>query len=308
MHIPLLPSESREPNQIISITMSPDEQLLACFSGRNLVMKQQKINQLFVLKRVENSFEIWKQILVRDEPMFDKVCMQFHFRRKSPQTSVICVRKDCVFEYNYINKDSKVIYKLDETADGLQSQPDFFQINSQQTQMVIASAEDGIYLDITKKQEVDLDEKFQIGSIKEIIHDEDDGVFYILANKYEQKLGFFLIKMDAENPDQHRFLTKYKNKLDIGDCSIKVMRDHSFGFKELVISYKTIYINTYNVHVLDITQEGQPTIFRHESFQLWESESRGVLLKNACDFLKLSKNGAEILGLGRVPKRKVKDQ
>jgi hypothetical protein len=39
VHIPLLPSESREPNQIISITMSPDEQLLACFSGRNLVMK-----------------------------------------------------------------------------------------------------------------------------------------------------------------------------------------------------------------------------------------------------------------------------
>jgi hypothetical protein len=174
--------------------------------------------------------------------------------------------------------------------------------------MVIASAEDGIYLDLSKQQEVDLDEKFKIGSIKEIIHDEDDGVFYILANKYEEKLGFFLIKMNADNPDEHRFLTKYKNKLDIGDCSIKVMRDIDFGFKELVISYKTIYINTYNVHVLDITQEGQPTIFRHESFQLWESESRGVLLKNASDFLKLSKNGAEILGLGRVPKRKVKDR
>lgn len=103
MHIPLLPSESREPNQIISITMSPDEQLLACFSGRNLVMKQQKINQLFVLKKVDDSFEIWKQILVRDDPMFDKVCMQFHFRMREPQSAVICVRKDCVFEYNYIN-------------------------------------------------------------------------------------------------------------------------------------------------------------------------------------------------------------
>ena len=40
--------------------MSPDEQLLACFSGRNLVMKQQKINQLFVLKKAGDSFEIWK--------------------------------------------------------------------------------------------------------------------------------------------------------------------------------------------------------------------------------------------------------
>ena len=62
--------------------------------------------------------------------------------------------------------------------------------------------------------------------------------------------------MSAKNPDDHRFLTRYKNKLDIGDCSIKVMRNRELGYKELVISYKTIYINTYNVHVLDITQEG----------------------------------------------------
>jgi hypothetical protein len=110
--------------------MSPDEQLLACFSGRNLVMRQQKINQLFVLKKTGDSFEIWKQILVRDEPMFDKVCMQFHFRRDMPQTAVIAVRKDCVFEYNYVAKTSEVIYRLDGSEDGLKSQPDFFQINA----------------------------------------------------------------------------------------------------------------------------------------------------------------------------------
>ena len=78
-------------------------------------------------------------------------------------------------------------------------------------------------------------------------------MFYILANKYQDKLGFFLIRMSGDNPDDYRFLTRYKNKLDIGDCSIQVMRDRDKGYKELVISYKTIYINTYNVHVLDIT-------------------------------------------------------
>ena len=51
--------------------------------------------------------------------------------------------------------------------------------------MVVASAEDGIYIDFKSGMEVDLDQKFEISSLKEIIHDEEDGVFYILANKYQ---------------------------------------------------------------------------------------------------------------------------
>lgn len=78
-------------------------------------------------------------------------------------------------------------------------------------------------------------------------------MFYILANKYDEKLGFFLIKMSDSDTDNRTFLTKYKNKLDIGDASVSVLRDRDKGYKELVISYKTIYINTYNVHVMDIT-------------------------------------------------------
>ena len=73
-------------------------------------------------------------------------------------------------------------------------------------------------VDFKTKQEIDLDELFGIGLIKEIIHDEDDKVFYILANKFEERLGFFVIRMSQEDPNDFDFLTKYKNKLDIGDC------------------------------------------------------------------------------------------
>jgi len=39
------------------------------------------------------------------------------------------------------------------------------------------------------------------------------------------------------------------------------------GLKELIISFKTIYINTYNVVCMDITvDDEQLMIFRHESF------------------------------------------
>lgn len=72
--------------------------------------------------------------------------------------------------------------------------------------------------------------------------------------------------MDESDTNKHSFLTKYKNKLDIGDATVSVLRDREKGYKELVLSYKTIYINTYNVHVMDITQQGQPTLYRHESF------------------------------------------
>jgi len=70
-----------------------------------------------------------------------------------------------------------------------------------------------------------LDERFNVGIIKEIIHDEEDHCFYLVANKYDEKLGFFIIRMDEHDPlNDFKFLTKYKNKLDIGDCKLFVMR------------------------------------------------------------------------------------
>ena len=60
--------------------------------------------------------------------------------------------------------------------------------------------------------------------------------------------------MDEHNPqNDFKFLTKYKNKLDIGDCKLFVMRSKVNKLKELIISYKTIYINTFNVVIMDIS-------------------------------------------------------
>lgn len=151
----------------------------------------------------------------------------------------------------------------------------------------------------------------EIGCIKEIIHDEEDEVFYILANKYDQKLGFFIIRMKDQDPSDFKFLTKWKNKLDIGDSNLFVMRnDAGKGkkYKELIVSYKTIYINTYNVTVMDISADlNEATLFRHESFQLWESDVRGLILQNNKDFVTLSKTGVCVLALGSVPKRVITD-
>lgn len=47
---------------------------------------------------------------------------------------------------------------------------------------------------------------------------------------------------------------KLKNKLDIGDATVAI-NDRGSHSRELVIAYKTIYINTYTIIVLDITTE-----------------------------------------------------
>jgi hypothetical protein len=129
-----------------------------------------------------------------------------------------------------LNYNDNTIDTIHEFENPLLRQPEFFQMNSKQDVMVISSQEDGIYKDIKNGKEIDLDEKFNIGIIKEIIHDEEDHCFYLVANKFDEKLGFFIVRMDERDPlNDFKFLTKYKNKLDIGDCKLSVMRSRETG-------------------------------------------------------------------------------
>jgi len=94
----------------------------------------------------------------------------------------------------------------------------------------------------------------------------------------------------------------WNHKLDIGDVNMQILRekDNKDGFKELLIGYKTIYINTYNLVVMDLAgdEDKRATLFRHESFQLWESSVFGFNLSVSKDFVSLSKTGMNILALG----------
>ena len=106
----------------------------------------------------------------------------------------------------------------------------------------------------------------------------------------------------------NRFLIKWKNKLDIGDPNIFVLRNHKKGLKELIISYKVIYMNVYNIISMDISVEDeQLMIFRHESFQLWESQITGFYLSKNKDFVTINREGINVITLGSIDKRSVTD-
>jgi hypothetical protein len=73
--------------------------------------------------------------------------------------------------------------------------------------------------------------------------------------------------MKEDDPHNSKFLIKWKNKLDIDDTNIYVLRNIEKGIKEIIISYKTIFINTFNVVVMDISADAEKSIiFRHEGF------------------------------------------
>jgi hypothetical protein len=115
----------------------------------------------------------------------------------------------------------------------------------------------------------------------------------------------FIVRLYEEDPKQFTFLLKIKNKLEIGNANIAVNLFPDKNYKELILSYKSIYINSYMVTVIDISDlsTDNSTIFRHESFQLWESDITGLLISNNKDFVILNRDGLSVMPLGKVDKR-----
>lgn len=72
-------------------------------------MNEQKTNQLFIFKKIQgsNKFEQLKRVVVRDMPIFTKVCMNFHFKNtndKEKKDTIIFCKQDEIFEMNFMTE------------------------------------------------------------------------------------------------------------------------------------------------------------------------------------------------------------
>jgi hypothetical protein len=63
---------------------------------------------------------------------------------------------------------------------------------------MIASQYDVIWLNLDNSKEIDIDNEFNICEIKKIYY--HDHKFYILTNKSQKKIGFYLIEFDEKDP------------------------------------------------------------------------------------------------------------
>ena len=126
-----------------------------------------------------------------------------------------------------------------------------------------------------------------------------------MANQLGEDIGLFLFKLKIDDLSNIEFIIKHNNMLLNDDCDLEILNLEGQTYEELIVSYKTIYINTYNIVSVDLGLNR--VVYRHESLQLWESESKGIFISKNKDFLKLNKYGLQVMSLGGVEKRTIYD-
>lgn len=100
-------------------------------------------------------------------------------------------------------------------------------------------------------------------------------------------------------------MIQWSNKLDIADCDISCIKDlRTKKIIQMVVSFKNIGINTFNIFVYDL--KTRLIKYNFEAFQLWESKVKGFLL-NSNEFLILNKDGIQMISLGEKAGRVVID-
>jgi hypothetical protein len=131
LEIKLLVTETREPNEIISLQCCQSDEYLAIISGKNLIMNEQKPNQLFVYRRQADGGygNFIHRVVVKDIEHFKQVSMNFHFRIKvgtNDRTEILFAKIDEIFALNFETQEITTLYKF---KDPLTRQPQFFKLN-----------------------------------------------------------------------------------------------------------------------------------------------------------------------------------
>ena len=70
----------------------------------------------------------------------------------------------------------------------------------------------------------------EIAQIQYILASETH--FFVLANKKEGKLGYYLFSIDIKNPfSPTTYYINWDNKLDIGNCDMQIVKEKTAGGK-----------------------------------------------------------------------------
>lgn len=89
----------------------------------------------------------------------------------------------------------------------LMEQPEQFCLSRNQKFCVASTKSNFLWIDIENEEEVDIDEIYEIDGIRKVIHDPEDGVFYLLANEFQGKIGFFLLRLNEDHPRKYQYLS-----------------------------------------------------------------------------------------------------
>ena len=82
-----------------------------------------------------------------------------------------------------------------------------------------------LYINKKKDTEFNLVEYYDIQNIKQILYDPEEKVFFILSNRFNERLGIFVLKIDENDPKKGNFLVNWFTQLDISNTSMDILRD-----------------------------------------------------------------------------------
>jgi len=108
---------------------------------------------------------------------FDEACREFVFSNGSGD-ELLFFTKDELVLFNYLTNAKTTMYKFENP---LKSQPLFGKFNDEQSQFIVTSLNDVLFVDMVKHEQTDLDDQEGIEGIQDIFY--FDNQFFILANK-----------------------------------------------------------------------------------------------------------------------------
>lgn len=138
-----------------------------------------------------------------------------------------------------------------------------FSMTNDQTRCLIASNTKLMFVNIAKKIQKNMTKMVEMTDFKHIIYNAGDDQFYVLANRFNGKLGVYVITINASDYTMIGYVYKQDTNLDIADANLYINNFNQL--KELIISYKVIYINTFDILIIDLRLPGYRLVFKHES-------------------------------------------
>ena len=163
--------------------------------GKRLIKEQYDISEIVVYKQSKTGEFVPDRQL---EFEFDEfTCVQFFFNKKNSNELLFFTATE-IFKFNF-NKDQDQEETVYTMQNFLLDPPSFGIFNDDQSICIVTSRKDILFINIETKLEVDIDEKENISDILNIVG--DDKYFYVLANKKNQFLGYYLLMVDIANPE-----------------------------------------------------------------------------------------------------------
>lgn len=194
--------ELDEESEILNIQISKDERFFAVLIGKKHVKEIEELESLHIFEIDQHlNFTEIKQYRFPERHRY--LSIMFEFKKSEPENCIIFCNNKCVLAFNYWTEMYRLMYRF---KNQLWYQPDYMIFNDNQRYAIFATLDDVLWVDMRAKEEKDIDQLFQLREIKGLQYFR--GNFYILANKYKQVLGYYLLEIqhDINKYTKPRFL------------------------------------------------------------------------------------------------------